>query len=143
MRPLHVLVAPVLLALAARVAAQNTQVPGSGCANAPFPPAGAARVGQQFTWGSIICTGTSMHLSVLGVQLPTLLPVQPPITCRTAGVCLLACDPLVVVPGAGGSLFVPNDPRLIGACLCLQGLCYDINFNCFIMSGALQVCIQP
>src|SRR5687767_3651432 len=106
----------LLLCLAAPLAAQNTQIPGSGCNGAPFTSASNAHIGQRFTWSCPICLGTNTHFAILGVRLPTFLPVSPPITCSAAGTCFVACDPLVVVRGGGSGLDVPNDPRLIGAC---------------------------
>jgi hypothetical protein len=137
---LRLLLAAVLSA--ASLSAQNTQLPGSGCTGAPFTSASAAHVGQRFTWGCPICLGTATHFAVLGIRLNPFVPVSPPITCTNAGTCLVACQPLLVVRGAGSGLDVPNDPRLVGACLCVQCACLDLNFNCLTIAGALEVCVQ-
>jgi len=136
----------VVLSLAlvvAPVLAQNTQIPGSGCAGAPFTSAPDARVGQALSWSCPICLGTATHLTVIGVPLPALLPLQPPATCASSGTCFLACDPILVIQGASSRLPIPADPRLVGACLCAQCACYDLNFACLSVMGALQICIQP
>lgn len=136
-----VLAALCALSLASSATAQVSRIPNSGCPNAPYPqPVGQPAIGQGFGVIAPPCrTPNAPQFIVLG--LPGNIALNPPLACMRG--CVLACRPLDVIPGSAWRTVIPRDPRLVGACFCVQAACVERTFAgpCVHLSGALSVCI--
>jgi hypothetical protein len=142
------LLAALLLGLAAQAPAQIRRIERSGCPDPAgvvhYPtPSGPAVIGQPFKVACPPSPAHSMPFVVLGV-VGHPVAFRPPIACRT--VCVLACDPIAVLPGDGWSIDpIPRDPNLVGVCICIQcgSLVRDpVHPPCIVLSGALEVCVE-
>lgn len=130
------------VALLATASAQVTQVPGTGCANAPYPHAsGPAVIGQRFAVRCPPCRDNQAGFVILGLSIHPGLALHPPITC-TREPCVLGCRPIDVQFADGWSVAIPADRHLVGACICLQCGCLDRAHACLTLSGALRICVE-
>ena len=117
------------------------------CVNSPI-------IGTNWTIGER--SGTACGLSsaapgtmftMIGLCFAPGLPIDPPLACGNCGGCLLHVLPSLAElqwtwPPRTTALFIPSDPNLLGATLCIQDVCVNATSACVCMSGALQVVIQ-
>jgi hypothetical protein len=126
-------------ALAGAARGQVTQIPGTGCPNAPYPTtAGSPAIGQTFGVIAAPCQSRmGQQFLVLGAPgLGAVLPVPPACGPR----CVLECRPVVILAQAGFRVTIPNDPNLVGAAVCNQSGCVEAGRPpCVSLHGALGV----
>ncbi len=129
------------IGFAAPAVAQVTNIAGTGCRGATFGTAsGPACIGKLFGYRIDACSDTAMSFLVVGVPAATPVALQPPITCT--GVCMLGCRPTLVLPEPGLNLVLPNDPSMVGGCVCAQGGCFDLARSCLTLHGAVSICFE-
>lgn len=142
MRSLFTLVLTLALsfALSARLDAQCTPIPGTGCPGQTNPICGTPpQIGTSFIFRCPpTCFPSLSQTIIIGTPIAP-LPLPSPPMC-VAG-CFLGCQPIVFLNAPGATLAIPNNPALIGLQLCLQCLCQLSGTVCFTISQATLVTI--
>ena len=110
---------------AAYVYESPTLLPGSGCGLPVVNLSGGKRIGTTLQAAFSSCSPEATAGFVLGT--PQSEPVRFPasVPCGDVRACLLSCAPAAVLQGASVSLVIENDPALVGATLCVQGVCFE------------------
>jgi hypothetical protein len=129
-------------ALAQPVAAQLTRLPNTGCTPLTSPSiTGGVALGQTLNIQWQCSSRSEVPFTIIGLELPTPLPVPNAIDC-TGNSCVLGCSLLIVQPVGALSLMVPNDSALVGQCFCFQCGCWNTVANCMTLTVAVRACIQ-